>query len=171
MAALHEQGLQVQLVSGDDARTAAQVGGQLGVDAALGGCSPADKLAHLRALQAQGARTAMVGDGLNDGPVLAAAQVSFAFGRAVPLAQAQSDFVVLGERLLAVPAARRQAVRTVAVVKQNLGWAMVYNAAAVPMAMAGWMPAWAAGLGMATSSLVVVLNALRLSRGMDGGWA
>jgi hypothetical protein len=77
------------------------VGGQLGVDAALGGCSPADKLDHLRALQAQGARTAMVGDGLNDGPVLAAAQVSFAFGRAVPLAQAQSDFVVLGERLLA----------------------------------------------------------------------
>ena len=171
VAALHEQGLQVQLVSGDDARTAAQVGGQLGVDAALGGCSPADKLAHLRALQAQGARTAMVGDGLNDGPVLAAAQVSFAFGRAVPLAQAQSDFVVLGERLLAVPAARRQAVRTVAVVKQNLGWAMVYNAAAVPMAMAGWMPAWAAGLGMAASSLVVVLNALRLSRGMDGEWA
>ena len=171
VAALHEQGLQVQLVSGDDARTAAQVGGQLGVDAALGGCSPADKLAHLRALQEQGARTAMVGDGLNDGPVLAAAQASFAFGRAVPLAQAQSDFVVLGERLLAVPAARRQAVRTVAVVKQNLSWAMVYNAAAVPMAMAGWMPAWAAGLGMATSSLVVVLNALRLSRGMDGGWA
>lgn len=171
VAALHEQGLQVQLVSGDDARTAAQVGGQLGVDVALGGCSPADKLDHLRALQAQGARTAMVGDGLNDGPVLAAAQVSFAFGRAVPLAQAQSDFVVLGERLLAVPAARRQAVRTVAVVKQNLGWAMVYNAAAVPMAMAGWMPAWAAGLGMAASSLVVVLNALRLSRGMDGEWA
>ncbi|MBS0403701.1 MAG: cadmium-translocating P-type ATPase [Proteobacteria bacterium] len=171
VAALHQQGLRVQLVSGDDARTAAQVGGQLGVDAALGGCSPADKLEHLRALQGQGARTAMVGDGLNDGPVLAAAQVSFAFGRAVPLAQAQSDFVVLGERLRAVPAARRQALRTVAVVKQNLTWAMVYNAAAVPMAMAGWMPAWAAGLGMATSSLVVVLNALRLSRGMDGDWA
>ena len=171
VAALHQQGLRVQLVSGDDARTAAQVGGQIGVDLALGGCSPADKLEHLRALQGQGARTAMVGDGLNDGPVLAAAQVSFAFGRAVPLAQAQSDFVVLGERLLAVPAARRQAVRTVAVVKQNLTWAMVYNAAAVPMAMAGWMPAWAAGLGMATSSLVVVLNALRLSRGMDGEWA
>ncbi|MEZ5607143.1 MAG: cation-translocating P-type ATPase [Burkholderiaceae bacterium] len=171
VAALHRQGLQVQLVSGDDARTAAQVGGQLGVDVTLGDCSPAAKLEHLQALQGRGARTAMVGDGLNDGPVLAAAQVSFAFGRAVPLAQAQSDMVVLGERLMAVPAARQQAVRTVAIVKQNLFWAMAYNAAGVPLAMAGWMPAWAAGLGMAASSLVVVLNALRLSRGLDGEWA
>ena len=158
----------MQLVSGDGARTAAHVGDQLGVDAALGDCSPADKLDHLQTLQGQGARTAMVGDGLNDGPVLAAAQVSFAFGRAVPLAQAQSDLVVLGERLMAVPAARQQAVRTMAIVKQNLAWAGVYNAAGVPLAMVGWMPAWVAGLGMAASSLVVVLNALRLSRGMDG---
>ena len=131
----------------------------------MGGCSPGDKLRHLQALQGSGARIAMVGDGLNDGPGLAAAQVSFAFGQAVPLAQAQADFVVLGGQLTAIAGAWRQAVHTLTIVKQNLAWALVYNAVGVPLAMLGWMPAWAAGLGMAASSLLVVLNALRLSGG------
>jgi Cu2+-exporting ATPase len=105
-----------------------------------------------------------VGDGLNDGPVLAGAHVSFAFGRAVPLAQSQADFVVLGDSLALVPQTVVLARRTLRVVRQNLWWAAGYNALCVPLAVVGWMPAWLAGLGMALSSLLVVVNAARLAR-------
>ena len=141
--------------------SAARVGiGQVHPD-----CTPDAKLAFVRDLQARGHRVAMVGDGLNDGPVLAAADVSFAFGQAVPLAQSQADFVVLGERLGDVGRTLQLARRTMKIVRQNLWWALGYNIACVPLAVAGLLPAWLAGLGMATSSLIVVLNALRLSAG------
>lgn len=161
--ALQADGVRVHLLSGDQSEAATTVARLAGIEDVRGGCTPMDKLAALRALQQDGAKVAMVGDGLNDGPVLAGAHVSFAFGRAVPLARSQSDFVVLAERLLAVADTRRKARQTMRVVRQNLGWAAAYNAIGVPLAMAGWMPAWAAGLGMALSSLLVVLNALRLS--------
>ena len=163
VAALQAAGLTVYLLSGDDQAPAQSVGRQLGIAQVRAGYTPDAKLAFLQDLQARGLRVAMVGDGLNDGPVLAAADVSFAFGRAVPLAQSQADFVVLGEGLTGVTATVMLARRTLRIVRQNLWWALGYNLACVPLAVAGWLPAWLAGLGMAGSSLVVVLNALRLS--------
>jgi Cu2+-exporting ATPase len=135
----------------------------LGIVNARGDCSPGDKLAAMRALQDAGNKVAMVGDGLNDGPVLAGANVSFAFGNLVAPAQSRADFVVLGSTLMSVVDATLRSRKTMAIVQQNLWWALIYNAACVPMAVAGWLPAWLAGLGMAASSLVVVANALRLT--------
>lgn len=164
VAGLKAAGMHVALLSGDRPQAVQALARQAGIDDAQGGMTPDDKLHAMRQWQAQGRQVAMVGDGLNDGPTLAAAHVSFAFGRAVPLAQAQADFVVLGERLGQVTDAHRQARLTLRVVRQNLMWAAAYNALSVPLAMMGWMPAWAAGLGMATSSLLVVLNAWRLNK-------
>lgn len=163
--ALQAAGLRVELLSGDQPAAVLRVAGPLGMAEARGGCTPADKLLHLQALQRQGRQVAMVGDGLNDGPVLAAAHVSFAFGQAVPLAQRQADLVVTGDQLGCVPQTLLLARRTRRVVRQNLAWAAGYNAVCVPLALAGWLPAWLAGLGMALSSLLVVCNAARLSRG------
>lgn len=164
VSALRARGLQVYLLSGDLPESASRVAGQAGIDHVRGGCTPQDKLDFLCALQAQGHKVAMVGDGLNDGPVLAGAHVSFAFGQAVPLAQAQADLVVLGDKLSTIAQALFQARRTMNLVRQNLWWAAGYNLVCVPLAVFGWLPAWLAGLGMALSSLLVVLNALRLSK-------
>ncbi len=166
VAALMKAGVHVHMLSGDRADAAERVALQVGIAAAhvRGGCSPDDKLAALRQLQAQGRVVAMVGDGLNDAPVLAGANVSFVLGQAVPLAQAKADFVVLGGQVWSVAQTLLLSQRTAAVVRQNLWWALVYNAACVPLAVMGWLPAWLAGLGMAASSLLVVLNALRLTR-------
>ncbi|MCJ0762891.1 heavy metal translocating P-type ATPase [Variovorax terrae] len=167
--ALREAGVQVQLLSGDRQWPVQRMARCAGIAQAFGECLPQDKLAHVQALQRQGRRVAMVGDGLNDGPVLACADVSVAMGQGVPLAQAQADFVVQGGQLLEVPHLLRQARRTLRIVRQNLLWAALYNALCVPLALMGWLPAWAAGLGMAASSLLVVLNALRLARAEGGG--
>ena len=163
---LRDAGVAVQLLSGDRAPAVARIAAQAGIEQWQGDCTPQDKLAALQALQAGGQRVAMVGDGLNDGPVLAGAHVSFAFGRAVPLAQSRSDFVVLGSSLSLIAQSVVLARRTLRVVRQNLWWAAGYNALSVPLAIAGYMPAWLAGLGMALSSLLVVLNAARLSRSL-----
>jgi P-type Cu2+ transporter len=161
--ALQKDGVEVFLVSGDSVQAVARVAAQVGITAFQGACTPQDKLAFLQDAQKRGKKVAVVGDGLNDGPVLAGAHVSFAFGRAVPLAQAQSDFVVLGEQLGLVVKTMGLAKQTMCVVKQNLWWAASYNALCVPLAVMGLLPAWLAGLGMALSSLFVVLNALRLA--------
>jgi Cu2+-exporting ATPase len=163
VAAFQHAGVRVHLLSGDSALAAARVAAQVGISEFQGHCSPQDKLDFLRVAQRRGRKVAVVGDGLNDGPVLAGAHVSFAFGQAVPLAQAQSDFVVLGGQVTAVTMAFKLARRTLIVVRQNLWWAAMYNAVCVPLAVVGWLPAWLAGLGMGLSSLLVVLNALRLS--------
>lgn len=163
VAALEAQGLALHLLSGDRAAAAREVARRAGIRDAQGDCVPEAKLRALQQLQAQGRRVAMVGDGINDGPVLAHAHASFALGNAVPLAQARADFVVQGDSLAAIPLAIAQARRTMRAVRQNLWWAASYNALCVPLALAGWLPAWLAGLGMAASSLAVVLNAARLA--------
>jgi Cu2+-exporting ATPase len=114
-------------------------------------------------LQGCGLRLAMVGDGLNDGPVLARADTSFALGHAAPLAQAQSDYVIQGGRVMDVVHTLTLARDTMRIVRQNLLWAAAYNGVCVPLALLGYMPPWLAGLGMASSSLLVILNALRLA--------
>lgn len=163
---LKKHGVSVQLLSGDRSAAVQAVAAKLGIEQARGDCQPQDKLAAMQAAQAQGHQVAMVGDGLNDGPVLAGAHVSFAFGRAVPLAQSRADFVVLGDSLELVLQSLLLARRTMSVVRQNLGWAAAYNAISIPLALMGWMPAWLAGLGMALSSLLVVANAARLARAL-----
>ncbi|RJQ47293.1 MAG: cation-translocating P-type ATPase [Gaiellales bacterium] len=163
--ALQDAGLAVQILSGDNPPAVSRVAEALGIAQARGGCTPQDKLDFLRQAQRAGRKVAVVGDGLNDGPLLAGAHVSFAVGQAVPLARAQADFVLLGNQLASVAQTLQLAWRTLRIVRQNLWWAVGYNALCVPLAVVGWMPAWLAGLGMAASSLLVVLNALRLSGG------
>lgn len=160
---LQESGMQVEVLSGDKPQSVMRIAKLVGISQARGGCTPQDKLLHLQRLQQQGRQVAMVGDGLNDGPVLASAHVSIAMGQAVPLAQSQSDFVIMGGQLAMVPQLIAQGRRTMHIVKQNLIWAAAYNAICVPLAVAGMLPAWLAGLGMALSSLLVILNAARLS--------
>lgn len=161
---LRALGVEVRLLSGDRLGAALRVARLLGIEQVVAGATPEDKLAALRQWQAQGRRVAMVGDGLNDAPVLAAADVSLALGHGAPLTQTRADFVVQSGRVTDVVRVLEQARATMRVVRQNLAWAAGYNALAVPLALAGWMPPWAAGLGMAASSLLVIGNALRLAR-------
>jgi Cu2+-exporting ATPase len=164
VAALQKRGLAVYLLSGDTQAATQRVGGELGVQNVRGGCTPQTKLALMKALQVNGHKVLMVGDGLNDGPTLAAAHASLAVGQAVPLSQAQSDLLLPGAKLLMLPVILDQAGRTMRIIRQNLAWAAIYNVTCVPLAIAGLLPAWLAGLGMALSSLWVMANAARLSR-------
>ena len=164
VAALRRQGLQVILLSGDRPERAARLGAQLAVDGVIGGATPERKLAEVAAAQHSGRRVAMVGDGINDAPVLARADVSFAMGQGALVARAQADAVVASKRLGDLALTHRLARQTMRVVRQNLVWAAVYNSACIPLALLGWLPPWAAGLGMALSSLLVIANSLRLSR-------
>jgi Cu2+-exporting ATPase len=161
---LRAMGLELRLLSGDRPAVVARLAERAGIATWRGGCTPEDKLAVVRALQQQGRRVAMVGDGMNDGPVLALADLSVAMGEGVPLAQARADVVVQGGRLMPVADLLSQARRCQQVVRRNLAWAAAYNAASVPLAVAGLMPAWLAGLGMAGSSLVVVAHSASLAR-------
>ncbi|MDB5815963.1 MAG: copB [Rhodocyclales bacterium] len=158
------QALQVCVLSGDRQETVSEVAAQLGIADARGGQMPESKLAVLAAWQGRGKPVIMVGDGINDGPVLSRADVSIVMGSGAPLSQSGADLVLLSNRLGDVPAAIALARRMQRVIKQNLCWAAAYNAVCVPLAVCGLLPPWLAGLGMASSSLLVVLNALRLTR-------
>ncbi|WP_342115589.1 heavy metal translocating P-type ATPase [Pseudoduganella sp. OTU4001] len=155
---------QVVLLSGDQQRLAASVAAQLGISEAHGDCMPDAKLAYVQALQAQGAVVAMVGDGINDAAVLSAADVSFAMGSGATLAQVHADCVLLDARLPLLTDTARTAGKTMRVIRQNLAWATLYNIVAIPAAALGILNPWLSGVGMAASSAIVILNALRLRR-------
>ncbi|WP_197328028.1 heavy metal translocating P-type ATPase [Ralstonia syzygii] len=160
---LRAQGLRLHLVSGDAPETVRWWAARLGIAHAVGGASPEDKRAYVRALQAGGARVLAVGDGINDAPLLAQAQVSIAIGTGAPLAQAGADAILTQPRLPAIGEAVSIGRRTLRVVRQNLGWAFAYNAVSIPLATLGWLSPLEAGIGMSLSSLLVALNAWRLS--------
>lgn len=160
---LKAMGLQPAILSGDAAGAVQQVASALDVTEAHAQLKPEDKLNYVRSLQAQGATVAMVGDGVNDAPVLAQAQISIAMGAGTQLAQASADMVLLSDNLDKLAFGVRKARQTLTVIRQNLSWALLYNAAALPLAAAGLVAPWMAALGMSASSLVVVLNALRLT--------
>jgi len=166
ITALRAQGVHLSILSGDAPETVAAVAQQLGISErdARGGQTPEAKHAYLRQLQAQGAVVAMIGDGVNDAPVLAQAQVSVAMGSGADLARQSADVVLLGEQLHALVAALQLARRTLRIVRQNLLWSFAYNLLAIPLAMTGIVTPWMAGIGMSSSSLLVVLNALRLQK-------
>jgi Cu2+-exporting ATPase len=160
---LRKLDLTIELLSGDRPETVAHVAERLGIDKYSGGLLPDDKLNRIKELQGQGKVVAMVGDGVNDAPVLAAAQVSVAMGGGSQLAHASADMVLLSEHLERLPEAVQTAGRTLSIIRQNLGWAVGYNLIALPLAAAGWIAPWMAAIGMSASSLIVVVNALRLS--------
>ena len=163
---LRADGVQCLIVSGDHPERVRQLGRQLELadEALYAGARPEDKLALMQHLQQQGQRVTMVGDGVNDAPVLSRADVSVSLASAAPLAQHHADILLLSERLDGLLAARQAARRALAIVHQNLIFSCLYNVLAIPLAVAGLVPPWLAGLGMAGSSLVVVLNALRAAR-------
>ncbi|HVI59103.1 MAG TPA: heavy metal translocating P-type ATPase [Luteimonas sp.] len=163
LAALRAQGLRLHLSSGDSTAAVARFGNALGIDDVHARQTPEQKLAFVRALQADGRRVAMVGDGLNDAPVLAGADVSLAVADGAALAQRAADLVATHPSLMRIPEAVELARRTRRIIRQNLAWALGYNLLALPLAAAGMVTPWLAALGMAASSLAVTLNALRLA--------
>ena len=161
---LKAMGVRLHLFSGDRADNVAALAAQLGIQHARGEMLPEDKLSAVRSLQAEGAVVAMTGDGVNDAPVLAQAQVSIAIDQGAEAAQAAADMVLLSSELLCLADGVRIARKTQKIIRQNLSWSAFYNFAAIPAAALGYVTPWMAGIGMSLSSLLVVLNALRLSR-------
>jgi len=159
---LKKQGFRVSMLSGDSAAAVEHFAARLGIADYRWGLHPEDKLTALKALQAEGQVVAMVGDGVNDAPVLAGADVSIAMGGGTQVARASSDIVLLSEKLPDIWRALQGGCATMSIMKQNFAWAAGYNFLALPFAALGFIPPWLAALGMSVSSLVVVLNALRL---------
>jgi Cu2+-exporting ATPase len=157
-------GLKMAIASGDQQEVVGEVARKLGIQEAVGRLAPQAKLALVQQRESAGTRVLMVGDGINDGPVLAAASVSCAMAQGSAVAQAAADLLLLNDSLGTLAEAICTARQMRAVIRQNLAWALVYNLGAVPLAAMGWIAPWVAALGMSMSSLLVVLNAARLAR-------
>jgi Cu2+-exporting ATPase len=164
VASLQRMGKSVMLMTGDRSATARQVAELTGIDSYRAQMSPQTKMEAVQVLQTAGASVLMVGDGVNDAPVLSTADVSIAMGGASSLAKTSADIVLIANHLQAVARAFAMAGRTQRVIKQNMAWALMYNFTAIPAAAMGLIAPWLAALGMSVSSLLVVLNALRLTR-------
>jgi len=164
VAELRDMGISVELLSGDQSGAVTQLATTLGITEFTAGAKPGDKLAQLNIAQLRGDKVLMVGDGINDVPVLAGADVSVAMAAASDLAQTRADTVLLNNQLTLLPQAILLAERTRKIIKQNLMFSLTYNLIALPLAAMGYVAPWAAAIGMTMSSLIVVLNALRLSK-------
>jgi Cu2+-exporting ATPase len=168
VAALRRLGLEVHLLSGDGARACADAARRTGIAIVGAAASPDGKRRRVAELQRQGRKVAMIGDGVNDTPVLAQADVSLAMGGGARLAQMRADAVLLAEDLRELPRAVARARDALRIVRQNVAWAFAYNLVVLPLAISGMLTPWAAAIGMSGSSLLVVLNALRLQGGRSG---
>ncbi len=164
VARVRAAGCEVVLLSGDRESVVDRVAEELGIDQRIAGADPQEKARRVEAMAAGGAIVAMIGDGINDAPVLARAQVSIALASGAALAQSQADLVVANPSLLAIAQAIDLARRTRRIIRQNIAWAIAYNALTLPLALAGLLTPWVASLGMSLSSVLVVANALRLVR-------
>ncbi|MBE0624937.1 MAG: heavy metal translocating P-type ATPase [Burkholderiales bacterium] len=162
--ALRRAGKHVHLLSGDRRETVDRLASALGITSVTANASPQEKLRYVQALQRENRVVAMIGDGINDAPVLAQAGVSVAMGDGAWMSQRQADAVLLSGRLGDLRAAFETSTRTLAVIHENLFWALAYNLTAVPLAALGMVTPWMAGIGMSASSLLVILNSLRLLR-------
>jgi Cu2+-exporting ATPase len=159
---LRKQGKTVLLLSGDRSDVVSSVAAELGISTALGNLSPEAKYDAVKHLQKQGAIVAMVGDGMNDGPVLSLADVSIAMGQGAPISQARSDMVLISNDLRELSYAVKLTSKSLSLIRQNLAWAVLYNVIAIPAAMAGILAPWHAAIGMSLSSMIVVINSLRI---------
>jgi Cu2+-exporting ATPase len=171
VAALHDLGMQVLMLTGDNQATAQRIAGQLGIDRVIAEVQPGDKAAKIAELQAGGRTVAMVGDGVNDAPALAQADLGIAIGAGTDVAMETADVVLTRSDPLDVPIALRIGRGTLRKMRQNLGWAVGYNTIALPIAAGALEPAFGltlrpeiAALSMAGSSLIVAVNALILKR-------